>query len=305
VLSLQKFLNNLSKNSLSIYYAILASLFGALLIVLVRYLALEINIFFIVMVRNFLALILLLPQIYNQRDTILQTDRFGLHFLRSFNGFISMSLWFYIVTIMPMSQAVSISFLVPILTTIVAIFVLKEKVAKNIFLSVFLGFVGVLFILRPGFKEFSNAYYLSFISLILWTISQTLVKVMTKTESSQTIVVYMTFIMLILSLPFGILNWQEITIAQFLWLLLLGLISNLLHSAISKSYANADLSYVQPFDFMRLVFSAILAYFIFDEVIDFWVIIGSIIILIGVIIILPKKKQKAKLSFFSKKTAKI
>lgn len=286
------FLKRLSINSQSIYHAILASFFGALLVVLVRYLSSDFHIFFIVMVRNFLALLLLLPQILNERKTIFKTDKIGLHFFRSFNGLISMFIWFYIVTIMPLSEAVSISFLVPILTTIVAIYFLKEKPNKNIILSVFLGIIGVLLILRPGFREFNSYYILSFVSLFLWTISQTLVKVMTRTESSQTIVVYMTLIMFLASIPFGLFYLQEITIIDFSLLLALGLVSNLLHFSISNAYKNSDLSFVQPFDFMRLVFTAVIAYFVFDELIDFWVVIGSIVILIGVIIVLPKRKSK-------------
>ena len=156
------FLEKFSKNSQAIYYAIWASFFGALLIILVRHLSADFHIFFIVMVRNFLALLLLCPQIFKERKTILKTDRFSLHFFRSCNGLISMFIWFYVITIMPLSEAVSISFLVPILTTIVAIYILKEKADKNVILSSFLGIIGVLLILRPGFREFNDYYIRSF-----------------------------------------------------------------------------------------------------------------------------------------------
>ena len=291
---LKKFLDSLSNNVKGIICAILSAFFGALLIIFVRYLAQDFHVFFIVMVRNFLALLLLLPQILHQRREIFKTKRLGLHLFRGCNGLVSMYLWFFIVTLIPLSEAVSISFVVPILSSVVAIYYLKEVAKKELFLSCLLGFVGVLIILRPGFREFVGAHFLCLVSLILWTISNVAIKVMTKTEKPQTIVVYMTIIMLVTSIPFGIFHLQALTLENLLVFVLLGLVSNGLHFAISNAYRLTDLSYVQPIDFMRLVFTAIFAYFVFGEIIDFWVIIGSMVILLGVILILPKRKRGRK-----------
>ena len=205
-----------------------------------------------------------------------------------------MYLWFFIVTIIPLSEAVSISFVVPILSSVVAIYYLKESAKKEIFLSCILGFVGVLIILRPGFRDFHSAYFLCLFSLILWTISNVVIKVMTKTEKPQTIVVYMTIIMLVTSIPFGVFHLKFLTLEDLLVFILLGLVSNALHFAISNAYRLSDLSHVQPIDFMRLVFTAIFAYFVFGEIIDFWVVVGSMVILFGVILILPKRKRGRK-----------
>ncbi|MBL6665256.1 MAG: DMT family transporter, partial [Rickettsiales bacterium] len=264
--------SHLSNNAKGIICAILSAFFGALLVILVRYLAQDFHVFFIVMVRNFLALLLLVPNIFYHRHNIFKTNRPRLHLFRGFNGLVSMYLWFYIVTIIPLSEAVSISFVVPILSSVVAVFYLKEVVRREIFLACILGFIGVLVILRPGFKEFNNAYFFSFASLILWTISNVTIKVMTRTEKTQTIVVYMTIIMLVASIPLGLFYLEPLSLRDVLLLLALGLTSNLLHFSISNAYKLVDLSYVQPFDFMRLLFTAVLAYFVFGEIIDFWVI---------------------------------
>lgn len=283
-----------SDNAKGVYCAILSAFFGALLVILVRYLSEDFHLFFVVMVRNALALLMLLPQIIHQRKVIFKTNRFNLHLFRGCNGLISMYIWFYIVTIMPLSEAVSISFVVPILSSVVAIYYLKEVVKKEIMYACILGLIGVLVILRPGFREFNNAYFFSFASLILWTISNVAIKVMTRTERPQSIVVYMTIIMLVTSIPFGLFYMEPLSVRDLLLFAALGLVSNLLHFSISNAYRLADLSYVQPFDFTRLVFTALLAYFIFGEVIDFWVIVGSMVILLGVILILPKRKRGRK-----------
>lgn len=77
----------------------------------------------------------------------------------------------------------------------------------------------------------------------------------------------------------------------------MGAISNLSHMSMSIAYSKTDLSLVQPFDFTRLIFTSVIAYFAFGEVVDIWVVFGSLIILFGVIAVLPrKKKKKRKLS---------
>ena len=115
---------------------------------------------------------------------------------------------------------------------------------------------------------------------------------MTKTDSPETIVGYMSFIMLILSIPLGLTKIVPITFSDVFWLLMLGLFSNLSHLSMSTAYSKADLSLVQPFDFTRLIFTAIISYFAFNETADIWTWVGSLVILIGTIFVAPKNKKK-------------
>lgn len=289
---MKKFYHGLSTNGQGIFYAILSCFFASILIALVRKLSADFHIFFIVMVRNFFGLLFFIPQIMKNYKSVLRTDKLHLHAFRGVNGLVSMLLWFHVVTVLPLSEAVSISFIIPIITTVVAVVFLKERVKSHAWIASFIGFIGILIILRPGFREFNNAYFYSFASVVLWVISNILIKVMTKTEKPQTIVAYMSLIMLIVSIPFAFPYMEPIGAVDFCWFALLGLTSNLVHICISNAYAKTDLSYVQPFDFTRLVFTSIISYFAFGEVIDIWVVIGSLVILSGVIIVMPKRRSK-------------
>ena len=287
-----RFLNKLSDSSQGIAYVILACLFASILIAMVRHLSKEFNIFFIVMVRNLFGLAFLLPGIIQSKCEIFRTEKLWLHVIRGLNGLASMTIWFYVITIMPLSEAVSVSFVIPIITTIAAIIFLKEKVTTKSWIAIFIGFTGILVILRPGFNQFHIGYFYSFISVILWSASNIMVKMITKTEKINTIVAYTSLVMLIASIPLAIPYIKPISFENLIWFAALGLVSNLVYVFISTSYSKADLSIVQPFDFTRLIFTAIISYFAFDEVIDIWVIIGSLIILCGVIIVAPRKNRK-------------
>lgn len=286
------FFQKFSNNAQGISYAVAACFFASLLIAIVRFLSAEFHIFFIVLMRNFFGLLFFLPQIARDYKSVLKTTKINLHIFRGVNGLLSMFIWFHVVTVLPLAEAVSISFIIPILTTAVAVIYLKEKVRSHNWIACFIGFIGILIILRPGFKEFNTAYFYSFASVFLWIISNILIKTMTKTEKPQTIVAYMSLTMLLCSIPFALPYVKAVNLENFLWFALLGLISNLTHICISNSYAKADLSYVQPFDFTRLIFTAIISYFAFGEVIDFWVVFGSLVILCGVVIVMPRRKSK-------------
>jgi drug/metabolite transporter (DMT)-like permease len=285
---------NLSNHSQGIFYAIGACFFSSILVALVRFLSHDYHIFFIVLMRNLFSLIFFLPQIVGNYKHVLTTKKLPLHIFRGVNGLIAMMIWFYVVSILPLSETVSISFIGPILITIFAIIFLKEKVKSHIWISSFIGFLGILIILRPGFREFNIAYLYCLVSVTLSGVSNITVKILTKTEKPQTIVTYMSFVILIGSIPFALPHLQAIDFTGLICFALIGLVSNLTHICISHSYARSEVSLLQPFDFTRLIFTAIIAYFAFGEIVDVWVIIGSLVILFGVIIVMPRRSSRNK-----------
>lgn len=285
------FFHKLSNNSQGIFFAIAGCFIASILISLVRHLSAEFHIFFIVMMRNFFGLLFFVPTILRDHNDILKTKRIKMHVMRGLNALISMLLWFYAISVLPLSEAVSISFIMPILTTIAAIFLFKEKVKSKSWVASFLGLIGIIIILRPGFKDLNIAHLCSLISVLLWVVSNIMIKSMTKTEKPKTIVAYTTFIIFICSIPLALPYLQALNFEDICWFAFLGLMSNLLYICISSSYAKVDLSVTQPYDFTRLIFTAVISYFAFGEIVDFWVIIGSLVILSGTIIVIPKPKM--------------
>lgn len=287
-----KSFSKLSNNSKAIFFAIITCFLVSVLISIVRHLADNFHVFFIVMMRNFFAFAFFIPLMINNPRKLFKTGNIKLHFARNINGLVAMLIWFYSITLIPLPEAVSFTFIVPIITTLAAMFFLKEKVPAKIWIALLIGFIGILVIIRPGYQEFKLAYLLTIGVTFLWSISNLLVKMMTKTDKPETIVAYMSLIMLVLSIPLGMFYLAPMTFWDVFWLAALGLFSNLSHMSMSHAYSKADLSVVQPFDFTRLIFTAIIAYFAFDEVLDMWSALGAFIILSGTIFIAPKGKRK-------------
>ena len=288
------FFYKFSDNSQSIFCIIGSCFLVSFLVGIVRYLSAFYDPSFIVMVRNIFALAILAPYIYKNYRNIFTRNKLTINILRASSGFLSMTMWFYAVSMIPIADAVSISFIVPSLTTIFAIIFLKEKINIKNWISIIIGFIGVLIIIRPGFKEFNIAYLLMIVSACFWAISNILTKILSASQQPINVVAYLTTIMTILSVPFGVFYIQPLTVFSIFLLIAMAIISNLSYFLLSKSYSKADLSIVQPFDFTRLIFSALIGYFIFDEKVDLLTIVGSLIILCGLLIALPKKNINQK-----------
>lgn len=274
---------------------ILSSLILSILIAMVRILSLEYNIFFIVMMRNFFGLILTMPSIIKDKTNIFKTTNLKLHIIRSANGTISMFCWFKAVSLLPLCEAVALSFLTPIATIIASALIFNEKISKKISLVCISSFIGVLIILRPGFNEFNLGYLFSFLSILLWTISNLITKTMTKTSSPKLIVANMNFFQFIISIPLALPYLEPVKDSDILEFFILGVLSNFSYKLIAKAYCRNNLANLQPFDFTRLIFTSIIAYFVFGEKFDLWVWIGALIILFSLIILVKnwsKKLQK-------------
>lgn len=271
----------MTKNpSSAIFWSILSSFFVALMLCILRYLSADYNSVFLVFWRNLFALIIVLPFLLKSGLNSFKTTRLKLFWLRAIIGVIAMIIWFEAISMTSLPKATALSFTSPIFTIIVAVFFLNEKLTLLRVLSVIIGFIGVLIIIRPGFVSFGLGSYMVLFSTLLWSFAAIIIKKLSETETPLLIVFYMNLMMLILVAPLLYVYWQDIKISDLKWLFLLGLTSNMSHYALAKALSLADISVIMPFDFIRLIFVSIFSYILFNDITTIYDIIGSLVILI-------------------------
>jgi len=258
---------------------VISCFFSAIMMALVRYLTFHFHPFQVTFFRTFFSFILFIPWLIKNGTGILKTTRMPQYAMRAVIGLSAMLMWFYALSRVPLSQATALSFTSPLITTFAAVIFLKEKTTFHRLAGLFAGFAGTLIILRPGFGEFNYISLFVLAAAVFWASSSLLIKSLTKTEKPEVIVFYMTAIMTPLSLPIALLHWTMPQGSQWAILIFLGIVSNLFQISLSKAFSKADLTVILPFDFLRLIFAAIVAYLAFAEVIDVWTVIGSVIIL--------------------------
>ena len=125
-------------------------------------------------------------------------------------------------------------------------------------------------------------------------ISNILIKKLAGIDRPRVIAFYMTLFMIPLSLPFAMATWQTPTAETLLWLVAVAFTANMAQLSLASSYSKADISDVLPFDFSRLIFVSIFSYFIFEQIIDFWTIVGALVIFSSAVYIVKRQSHERK-----------
>lgn len=226
------------------------------------------------------------------------TNYLILHMKRSIVGFISLILFFYAITHLPLSTAISLNYTSPLFVGLLLPFILKKKLDYKIFLMIFIGFIGVFFILKPSFHNQSIiAGFIGVLSGLGAGIAYLYVTQLGQFKEPDTRTVF--FFTLISTLGSGMLLInQDIhtpEVSDFYILLYLGGSATIAQIAITRAYrigntlGNASLSY------LTIIFSALIGITFFNEVIDFLSITGMLLI-IGSGIFVSIKQSRLKQS---------
>lgn len=228
--------------------------------------------------RNLFAVVCLFPWAMSYGLPHVKAANFRLYFSRSISSLFAMSMFFYAISVIPLTDAIALTFAVPLITTLFAAIFLGEKVGLPRWMALFIGFSGVLVIVRPGHSGFNYATLMVLASTIAWSVSNILIKKLSHTDHPRAMVFIMMLIMTPLTFPGALYVWQEPHLNELIWLALLGIVTNEAQFCMNKAYKGADMSVVMPFDFSRLIFTSVLAYLFFAEVIDIWTFVGALII---------------------------
>ncbi len=270
-----------------------AALCFSLMNVLVRSLSASFDPLQIAFFRNFFALVFMLPWLLRVGFEGLRTKRLPLHLWRSVAGLLAMMFWFYAIALLPLAEAVSLNFTVPLFATAGAAVFLGEVVRARRWCATIVGFLGVLVILRPGFAALDPAMALPILAAVFMATSTLMVKSLSRSETPGAIVLYMNLILTPLSLIPALLVWRSPDWPALGLLALVGLLALGAHLALTHAYTKADASAVVPFDYARLPFVAVLAYLIFGQVPDLWTWVGAAVIVASAVYIARREARVA------------
>ncbi len=272
-----------------------AGLFFAIMMGIIRHLAHDgVHPFEIAFFRNLFGFAVMLPWVFKVGLGGLKTERYGLYTMRALTGTAAMVAWFWAISILPLTEATALSFTTPFFATILAVPILHEVVRIRRWAAICIGFAGALVILRPGFQTISAEALMVLFSALMMAMSTMCIKLLSRTEPVNAIVVYMTIYLTPLSLIPALFVWVWPTWEQLGWLALLGLVATVAHICLTRAFRHADASAVMPFDFSRLIFASLIGYLLFDQVTDLWTWVGSAIIVGAAIYIAHREAVAAR-----------
>lgn len=260
-------------------WMVLAACLLGVLSLLVRNVSSELHPFEIVFFRNVAQFLLMVPWVVMSGLSVLKTKRPWAHVRRSSFGILAMLSWFWLITKMPIAEATAISFSAPLFTTLGAGLFLGERVGLRRWMATLVGFAGVLLIIRPGFRDVSEVQAIAVGCAILIACAMLSNKSLTKTENTKAMVVWMGFLMSIMSVPTLISVWQVPSLNAGAWLIALGIVATCAHLSINRAFASSDASFIAPFGFVQIPFVAVMGYFLYAETPDLWTWVGTFVII--------------------------
>lgn len=245
---------------------------------MIRHLSSQIHVFEIAFFRSLFGLLYMLPWVFGHGVSVLRTERLGLYAVRAILGLVAMISWFTALSRLALADAMALSFTTPIFTTILAGAFLGEIVRMQRWVAVGAGFIGTMIIVRPGATAFDPWSLIALLSSACFASAAIAVKLLARTEHPNAIMTYMTLFIAPLSAIPAAFVWLWPSLEQLGWLAAIGAGTTVGHMGLTRAYAAADATAVQPFLYVQLPLVAMIGYVIFDQKPTVYSWIGAVII---------------------------
>ena len=252
-----------------------ATIFFSIMHALIRHVGENQHPFEMAFFRNLFGLIVIAPFFARYGVKILRTNRLSLHAFRGCIHVGSMLLFFYAVTLTPVATVAAMTFTAPLFVTIGAVLILGEKLRFRRTAALVVGFVGVLIVLSPDNGRLEIGALMALGSACIWATALLMIKILSRTESSITLTAYMTLFLTPLSAIPAAFVWEWPNPSELGWLAAMGIVGTGGHLCLAQALRDADATTILPLDFLRLIWASILGYFLFGQIPQALVWIGS------------------------------
>ena len=280
-----------------IYFAIflksLAVFFIVLMDVFIKKLSANFPTFEIVFFRCLFGLLPVTFMLFLTNSNLI-TNRINIHIIRAIIATLVMFCFFKSVSILSLAEVSSISFASIMITTILAIFILNEKVGIKRWLAIIFGFIGVIIVFRPGTSIFSFYSFLPLIAALGLSFAIILLKKLLNYDKPPTCSFYLHFLIAIFVLPTIIFGWKMPNIYEFFLLFLMGLFGGTAQILATNAYKISDVSILIPFDYSAIIWAITFGIIFFNDYPDKYVIIGSVVIVISTYYIIFRERKSGQ-----------
>ena len=273
------------------FYLVFASLFFSLMTVCVKKINEAIPIYELVFFRSLFSLLITSIIIRKKKLNPWGKNK-GLLILRGLLGTIALVCIFYSIRNMPLSISTVIQYTYPIFISIFASFLIKEKISINIIIASFLGWIGILIILNSYqvsiYKLENIAIIIAFVGAISTSLAYIAVKKLSKREDIFVIIKYFPLISVITLLPIVYLNWITPQLNDLIWIIGIGIFTQAGQTFLTLGFKNLPASQASSINYLQVFFGSIWGIYFFGEKITINFIVGSIIVLLGIVIATSK-----------------
>ena len=217
--------------------------------------------------------------------------RWSLHLLRAVLGIMMMAPFVYALRTLPLSTAYTIFFIAPLLITALSVPILGERVGPRRWTAIVVGFLGVMVVLRPtGEGVASLAGLAVLLAAFGYAVSAITVRVLARTDSSQSIVVWLLVSMAVGAGLLALPQWVSIR-AEDLWLITgIGVAGALGQYTITEAFRRGEASLIAPLEYSALLWGVLLDFSLWNVLPDGMTWVGAAIIVLSGLYLLRRER---------------
>ncbi len=232
--------------------------------------------------RYVLGLVFLLPALRSIMATKLTPRLLTLFGVRGVVHAVAVMLWFFAMTQIPLAEVTAMNYMTPVYVTLGAALFLGEKLAFRRIAAILLALVGVLIILRPGFREVSAGHLAMLGTALTLGGSYLLAKLLVRDVSPSVVVAHLSIWVTLALIPFAVAVWTQPSLRDLGVLFLVACFATAGHYLMTLALQAAPVAVTQPITFLQLIWATLLGAVVFHESVDVWVVAGGTLILCAV-----------------------
>ena len=223
-----------------------------------------------------------------QTNPKIYTDKLSI--LRALVNVCALILWFVAIKNLEISDATILSYTTPIFGVIIGVLVFKDKLKSNFAAIIILGLIGCYSIIKPSFNIAALGFVASLSSALLWAVHDSIIKKQTINNRPVLESIFQsTFMTSLITLPFAIKYWSLSFSFSTLLLIFCGIISFANLYSLGQALKQANLSYLMPISFLRVLFTTLGGYLFYNETIGINEIVGYCFIILSNYVLIKSK----------------
>ena len=281
-----------SKESVGILFGIFAYLSFSILDAIQKTLVLHHSIFQLLLVKYFFVLCLSLFESKRKNNYLFyKSKNIKLQIFRSLLSMIESGCFVLSFKYLSLANAHSVGSLAPVIVVALSAIILKEKVSPKTWIAIFIGFIGVLIILRPTSSIFDPKALLPLIAAFILGLYQIVTKKVSKHDTNETSLFYTSIIGLIIMSLLSSKFWTPVDKSSYSMFLGIGIFFSLGLYLQIIALSKARASIIQPFHYTLIFWAIIFGYIFYNDIPDMFTVIGAVIITCSGIFVLNQTSK--------------
>ncbi len=243
----------------------------------------------IIFFRSIISLIISAFALRVQRVSIWGTNKLIL-VARGVSGAIALFLYFTLLQQIPLATASTLQYLAPVFTSILAIFLLREKVKSIQWLFFFISFLGIITVQGFDTRISISHLLIGITASFFMGLAYNFIRMLKTSEHPLVIILYFPLVTLPIAGIISIFQWVQPIGIDWIVLIAIGVLTQIAQYFMTRSYQNEEVNRVAIVNYTGLIYSLGFGFIIFGETFNLMTYLGMALVLAGVILNLVFKK---------------